>query len=165
MVPEEHDVNVSAQPDVERQIPADVVGVVVNHNLVAVPHPVIAEADVIGCDAEIETAEPEAAGASADQMPYVVPANSARKVAVRPGVIEMVIAVSRTGIVPDPFTVRVDVRSIGVPGCIVIMSRLRSGCLMGSGRRFLRAMGGYMSTRCAPVLFTLALTMLGPGRN
>src|SRR5208337_4503258 len=131
MVPEEHDVNVSAQSDVERQIPADVVGIVVNHDLVSVPHPVVAVTVVIRGNAEIETAEPEAIASSAGQMPNVPAANSARKVPVLPRVVEVIVAISRAGFVADPFAVRMDVRSIGVPSRVVIMRRFRSGRLMG----------------------------------
>ena len=37
VVPEELNVNVGSQPHVESQVPAHVVGVVIDHNLVAVP--------------------------------------------------------------------------------------------------------------------------------
>lgn len=119
--------NVGAQPDVERQVPADVVRVVVNHDLVTVPHPVVAEAVVIGGNAEIETAEPEAVARSAGQMPNVAAANSSGKVPVLPRVIDVVVGVSRAGLVPDPFAVGVNVWSIGVPGRIGITTLLRCG--------------------------------------
>ena len=122
--------NVGAQPHVERQIPADVVRVVVNHDLVIVPQPVVAEAVIIRGNAEIETAEPEAVASSTAQPPNVAAANSSRKVPVLPRVIEVVVGVPRTGFVSDPFAVGVNVRSIRVPGRIAIVLRLRTGRCM-----------------------------------
>ena len=44
---------VSPQPDVECQVPTDMVRVVINHHLVVVPIPVVAVVIFIGCDTEI----------------------------------------------------------------------------------------------------------------
>jgi hypothetical protein len=110
------DVNVGTQPDVKRQVPADVVGVVINHDLVTVPYPIVAISEIIRGNAEIESPEPETAGSTARQMPNMAGPESARKVPVLPGVIEVVVGISRAAIVPDPFAIGVNVRSIGVPG-------------------------------------------------
>lgn len=165
MVPQKHDVDVGAQSDVERQVPADVVRIVVNHNLVTVPHPTVAEANVIGGDTEVEPPKPEATGPSAGQMPNVAAANSARKVAMLPGVIEVVVGITRAGVVTNPFAIGVNVRRIGVPGRVAKMTFFRSRRRMRLNMRLGRAMGGDMSCRCAPVFFTFALTMLRPSRN
>lgn len=160
-VAEELDVNVGTQPDVERQVPTDVVRIVVNHNLVTVPEPVVAVADVSGSNTEIETAEPEAAGPSSRQMPNVAAANSAREAPMLPRVIEVVAGVPGTGIVSDPFAVGVNVRGIGVPGRVVEMLRLSRGSRMRLNMCLGRAMGRDMSTRRAPVFFR----MLCPSGN
>jgi len=54
-------VNVGAKPYVIRQIPSDVVRIFVDHDLIRIPEPVTAEAEVIRGDAEVEPAEPETA--------------------------------------------------------------------------------------------------------
>src|SRR5580693_330199 len=54
------DVDVSAETDVVGEVPAVVVWVVVDDDLVGAPVPVTAEAVVSWGDIEIETAEPEA---------------------------------------------------------------------------------------------------------
>ena len=127
MVPEELDVSVGAQPDVERQIPADVVRVIVDHDLVTVPHPVIAVVVVIGGNAKVETAEPKAIASSTSEMPNVAAANSAAKSPVLPRVIEVIVGVAGSALVSDPFAVVVNVRGLGVPGRIGIMMLLRGG--------------------------------------
>jgi hypothetical protein len=53
-------VNVGTEPDVVSEIPADVIRVVVEHNIVTIPEPVRAQADLERRHAEIVAAEPEA---------------------------------------------------------------------------------------------------------
>lgn len=99
-------------------------------------------------------------------MPNVATANSAGKVPVLPRVIEVIVGVSRAAIVSNPFAIGVDVRSIGVPGRVAIVPRLRCGRGMRLDMCLGRAMfGDVMPSRFAPLLFTLALTALGPSRN
>jgi len=56
-----HDVDVGTQPHVVGEVPAVVVRVFVDHNLIAVPEPVTAVTHVERCDIEIETSKPEPA--------------------------------------------------------------------------------------------------------
>ena len=121
IIPEVHHVNVRAQPDVVRQVPALVIRVLVNHDLVAVPQPSITESDVIGGDVEVESPEPEAVRPSATQMPDVAAAKSTGKAPVLPRVINVVVGVSWPAIVSNPFAVGVDVGRLGVPRRIGIM--------------------------------------------
>lgn len=58
-------VRVGAQADVVRQIPAGMIRVFVNDDVIGIPIPSIDEADVIRCDAKIESVEPETARTSA----------------------------------------------------------------------------------------------------
>lgn len=68
------------------------VGIFVD-DVVAVPEPAVAEAEVIGSDAEKETTEAEAAGAAAGEMPDVAAAEAAGEASVLKGMIEMVVRV------------------------------------------------------------------------
>src|ERR1017187_2139012 len=47
-VPHIHHVNVSAQPDIVSKIPARVIGIFVDHDLVGIPQPVAAIAEING---------------------------------------------------------------------------------------------------------------------
>ena len=58
--PEKQDVDVDAQPDVIGQVPTHMVWVIVNHNLVRIPKPVITVVVVDWGNAEVEAAKPEA---------------------------------------------------------------------------------------------------------
>src|SRR5580692_10933609 len=80
-------VNVSSQPRVIGEIPAVMVGIFVDHDLVAGPEPVSAQSEVKRGDAEGPAVEPETAGAASANAPYVPAAESAREVAMLPGMI------------------------------------------------------------------------------
>src|SRR5580692_311408 len=80
-------VNVGAQPRVVSEIPAVMVGVFVDHDLVAVPEPVSAQGQVKRGNAERPAVEPEAAGAASANAPYVPAAEAAGEVAMLPGMI------------------------------------------------------------------------------
>ena len=56
-----HHVDVGAQPDVIGEIPANVIRVFIDYDLIGVPVPAIAVTDVVRSHTKIETAKPEAA--------------------------------------------------------------------------------------------------------
>ena len=58
------DVYVGSQPDVVGEVPSDVIGVLVDHDVVCIPEPVIDEAPFERRDAEIVAVEPETLAAS-----------------------------------------------------------------------------------------------------
>jgi hypothetical protein len=70
-------VNVRSETHVVGQVPSIVIGIFIDHHLVAVPQPVGAEADVHRGNAEVKTIEPEPAGTAAGQPPPVTFAKSA----------------------------------------------------------------------------------------
>jgi hypothetical protein len=105
--------DVHPQPGVVRQIPADVVGIVVNRDRIAVPEPAVDEGVIPGCDAEEETIEPEPVSVSAPQ-PVLVP-EPAGETPVLIRMIEVVVSVATAGIVSDPPAVVVNVRRVGMP--------------------------------------------------
>lgn len=120
-------VNVGSESDVVRQIPANMVGVLVNDNFIATPDPVVAVGDIIRRNAEIETAEPEALRPASGEMPDVRAAETCRKVPVLPRAVEMIVRIVRRGVVPNPLSVRVHVGRIGVPGPITEIRPLLHG--------------------------------------
>lgn len=119
--------DVGPEPDVVSEVPAFMVRVFVDNDVVAVPEPVVAEADVVGGDAEVEAAEPEAIGATAAEMPDVATAEAAGEAAVFPGVVEMVMGVVATRVMADPLAVRVDVRRVGMSRLVVEVRIFRRG--------------------------------------
>jgi hypothetical protein len=110
-VPEKGHVHVRTEARVVGEIPAHVVRVIVNHDLVRVPVPVAAVADIVWRDAEIKAGEPESARAAAGQPPPMVRAKASGKVAVLPRAVEVVVRIVGSRVVTNPVIVRrIDVR-------------------------------------------------------
>jgi hypothetical protein len=120
-------VNVAAQSHIVGEIPAVVVGIVVDHNVVAVPQPVIAVTGIKSRDAKKESAEPEAARTASAKAPPVTGAEAAFKVTMLPRMIEMEARIIASVVVPDPLAVVMDVGSFGMPFAVA-----EAG--LGSGR-------------------------------
>lgn len=113
--------DVGTETDVVGQIPADVVGVVVDDDVVRIPKPAITVAHIVGSDGEVETAEPEAARASSSEMPDVAATDATGEVAMLPGMVEMIVNVVASGVVADPGFAAVDVWGVGMASAIVEM--------------------------------------------
>ena len=120
--------NVGAQTNVVGQVPADMVGIVVNHNIVPGPVPAIAIGIIGRSDAEIETAKPESIPAASGKVPYVVAADPPGKVAVLPRMIEVVTGVTRAAFMPHPLAVSVNVGSVRMTFHITIITILCRWC-------------------------------------
>ena len=125
--------NVRAEPGVVRQVPAVVVGVIVDGDLITVPEPVAAEAEVVRRHAKIEPVEPETISPAAFKPELVSSFEPTREATVFPGVIEVVMRIVATRIMSDPSVVMVHVRNVRVAGHIGSMS-LHSGPRRTSGR-------------------------------
>jgi hypothetical protein len=102
-------VNVSAQAHVVSEIPAVVVGIFVNHDVVAVPIPVIGVGKVKRGDAEVEATKPETAGISTLDAPPMSATEATLKASVLPRMVEVEAVVIPPHVVPNPFAVVVDV--------------------------------------------------------
>jgi len=107
-------VNVRPKPYVVGEIPAIVVGIVVNDDFVAVPEPIAAVTNIKAGDAEIKTAKPEATGSSTDKSPTISCADMAREVSVLPGPVEMETWIIPALVVADPLPVMMNVRCFGM---------------------------------------------------
>lgn len=99
-------VHVGAKPRVISQIPAGIIRVFVEDDVVPVPVPAIDKCNVCRGNAEIEAAEKEAIRTSAFQSPYMSGAEFAGKVSMFPGTVEMVTCVVAPFVVPNPSVVR-----------------------------------------------------------
>ncbi len=96
------------------------IGIFVNHDLVPAPIPTICVGYIRIGNGEIETVKPKSVGSSASQTPDVAWAKSAREVAVLPGVIHVVVRISRTFVMAYPLVVsRIDVRRVGMSGGVM----------------------------------------------
>src|SRR5260370_40336153 len=132
MVAEILDVDVGAESGVVGQVPAVVVGIVVDDDGIAVPIPVIGVVVIVGSYAEVEAAEPEALAVSSAKGIDVTAAKAAGEAAVFPGMIEVIVRVAATGIMADPSAIVVNVRRIRMIGpiaegaSVVLMLGVRS---------------------------------------
>ena len=150
---EKHDVNVNPQPHVIGEVPADVIWILINHDLVRIPEPVIAKAVVVWGNAKVEAAKPEALPVPSCKPKDMAGTEPAREVPMLPRMIEMVVRIITAGVMPDPLIARIDVRGVRVPGLVAIIAVFLRGAPCTSNRsRPMRRNG-------APAPFTLgALT-------
>src|ERR1017187_1862988 len=155
-------VHVRAESRVIGQVPAVVVRILVDHNLVAVPEPVAHVAVLERRDLESKAAEPE----------YVLWTEASREPTVCPDVVQVVLGVVAPGIVSDPaIATGVDVRGDGMPGLVGGDARLAGSGRM-SARGFSRS--GFGTTgrnvaashvRRTALMWLPALLLLGDGRD
>jgi hypothetical protein len=128
-------VGIGSKPYVIGEVPADVIGIVVNNDVIRIPEPAVTETDVVGSHREEEASEPEAAGTTASEMPHMTATETTAEAAMLPGMIHVVMNVAATGIVTDPFSTVVNVRSVGMSSPVVEVA-VFLGCMRGgySGR-------------------------------
>ena len=88
-----HYMHVGAESHIISQVPARMIRIVVDDDVIGVPEPAVAITYVIGCDTPGPTIEPEATGASAADVPYVMWSEAAGKVPMLPGMINMVVSI------------------------------------------------------------------------
>ncbi len=112
------DVNVSAESRVVGQVPAVVVGIFVDHDLIGIPEPVIGEVVFEWGHAEVETSKPEALPVSTRDPKDVAAAETAGKASMLPRMINVEADIIAAGIVSDPLITRVDVGSLRVSGLV-----------------------------------------------
>jgi hypothetical protein len=105
-----------------------VVGIVIDHDLVAIPIPVPCVAEIERRNAELEAVKPKAVGTASANAPDMAASEAAGEASMFEGTVEVVASVIPPGVVSNPLAVVVNVRSFGVAGLITIGS---------SGRGFL----------------------------
>jgi hypothetical protein len=127
-------VNVNPKPHVIGEVPADVIRILINHDLVRTPEPVIAKAIVVWGNAKVEAAKPEALPVPSFKPKDMVGTEAAREVSMLPRMIEMVVRIITTGVMPDPLIARIDVRGVRVPGLVAIIAVFRGGGPFTSNR-------------------------------
>jgi hypothetical protein len=99
------------------------VRIFIDDNLIAVPEPSVAKPIIGGRDAEIEAAKKETVPAPARQTEYMAWPESAIEVPVLPWMVKVISRIVPARIVPDPFTVRMNVWRFRMPRLVVKLSR------------------------------------------
>lgn len=113
--------DVGAEPHVVGEVPTDVVGVIVDDDVIVVPEPVAHIIIVVRRDGEEIAADVEAVTRAAAEPPDALRTNRAGEVAMLPRPLEMVVRVVPAAVVSDPGVVgSVDVRRRGMVGPIAI---------------------------------------------
>jgi hypothetical protein len=131
-------VNVGSEAHVVSEVPTNVIGILIDHDLIVVPQPVAAEADVDRGHAEVEATKPKSTGPAAGQSPDVAFAEAAGEAPVLEGMIQMESRIILTAIVSNPFVAgRVDVRRFGMAGLVgeILMFGWCGGVFLGSASR------------------------------
>ena len=85
--------DICPQPDVVSQIPAVVIGILIDHDIVGTPVPIVAVVEIIFGNRKIEAAEPEPARAPSFDSKHMSSPEAAVKSPVLKGVIDMVVRV------------------------------------------------------------------------
>ena len=110
------------------------VGVVVDHDLVASPVPALDDVVIVRGNVPVEIAEPEAFPVSARKVESELRSNTTGETSVRPWLSEVVIRIVAAGIMTDPFI---------VPGVNVRKGRMtlpvHGNAVLGSGSGLLTA--------------------------
>src|SRR6202041_1832981 len=96
------------------------IGILINHDVIAVPQPSIAEGDVGCCHIPEPAVEPEPARTSPGKVPDVAMANAARKVPMRPGLVQVIAVIVFAAIVPTPI-LAIHVRNVRMAGLVAIV--------------------------------------------
>ena len=105
--------NVGSQAHVVRQVPAHVVGIVIDDYVIRIPEPVVAVIVVIRRNGKKESAECKPFAVAAADPPDVMRANRSGEMPVLPGMVEMIVRVAASAIVSDPMVVlSMNVRSL-----------------------------------------------------
>ena len=117
------------------------VGIFIDHDVVAVPVPAIHVAKIVWRDTKEKAAETEAVGSSAMEMPHVAGAEAAGETAMFPRMVEVVVRIIAAGVMSDPLAVFVNMWGIGMALAVgeiavglgtwlpVIRSRSAFGCV------------------------------------
>ena len=105
--------SVRAQPRVVGKIPANMVWILVDHDLIASPVPTRNDVEIVRGDIPVEIIEPEALRVSSRKHEYMLRSKTAAEMSVCPWLSEMVMRIGSATIVPNPFIVlRVNVRNV-----------------------------------------------------
>ena len=107
--------DVSSEPDVVGQVPARVIRVVIDRDVIAIPKPVIRVGNVVRGDRKIKTIEPETVGTASTKTPDMATAKASGEAPMFKRMIQMIASVVSTCVMADPLSVRMHVGSFRMP--------------------------------------------------
>src|SRR5579871_5196619 len=113
-----HNMDVRSQPRVIGQVPARVVGILIDDDRIGIPEPIRHIGVVEGRHTEEEVVHTEAFARAAAQMENVAGAETTHEVSMLKWMIKVKALVVRPEIVADPASVLVDMRGFRMPGHI-----------------------------------------------
>jgi len=149
-----------------------VIGIVIDHDVIAIPIPIAAVTHIVGRNRKEEAAEPEAPRAASAQSPHMAATNTSREMAVLPRMIHAIMLVAASGIVSyPPVILGVNMRGLWMAALVGKGAPLRSGSSsMRSRAQRSRAVGWDMPTAypafpAALVWLSSALVVLREQRN
>ena len=140
LIPQVHDVSVGTEPGVIGEVPAGVVGIGIDYDVVVIPQPSVCIVVVIGRHLEKVAVDIKSIAVTAAKPPDVLRPDTAAEASVFPWVIEMIVGIVGSGVVSHPLICfGVDVRGLGMvwliaEGAPLILLR-RSGTAIGLTRR------------------------------
>ncbi len=118
-------VHIGSQARVVRQVISNVVGIVIDDDVIAVPQPVVASIVIVRSCLKEESADVKALAVAAVQPPDVPGPEGPGEASVLPGMIKMIVRISPAGFVPHPAIVlSVNVRRGRMPGLVLICPSL-----------------------------------------
>ncbi len=153
--------NVGPQPDVVSQIVAHVIRIVVNHNIITVPEPVIDITEIGVCDREVEAAKAKAVRITSTQPPNMPCTNGSRKAPMLPWMVEMVTRVMSFMAYPT-IVFCVHMGRFRMAFRIAVRARCRCWLVRNGARRWMRrrVSGRRAMSRNMPVAYAVFAAML-----
>jgi len=115
-------VHVSAEPRVIGEIPARMIGIIIDYDRVRIPQPAGNVCQIEGRNAPVEVIEPEPRRPPALKMKHRARPESAREVAVFERMSQMVLRIIWSGVVPHPFAVRLDMGGVRMSRLVLEVS-------------------------------------------
>ena len=140
LIPQVHDVGVGTESGVIGEVPAGVVGIGIDYDVVVIPQPSVGIVVVVGRNLEKVAVDIKSIAVTAAKPPDVLRPDAAVEPPVFPRMIEMIVGIVGSGVVSHPLICfGVDVRGLGMvwliaEGAPLILLR-RSGTAIGLARR------------------------------
>jgi hypothetical protein len=124
-------VHIRSEAHVVGEIEAVVIGIVIDHDVIAVPEPVAAIAVIIRSNLKEATANIEAVVIAAAQPPYMLRADAGGETSMFPGTIHVIVNIIAAAVVSNPAIVLgVDVRSVRMAFLIAINGTIISTAIV-----------------------------------
>src|ERR1035438_10315653 len=115
------DMHIGAEADVVGEVPSGMVRVIVNHDVVGVPQPAVAEGNIVRGYHPVPVVEPETPRAAAGQVPFVDAPKAAGEMSMLPRFVHVVACIVRAGVVTYP-GLSIHVRNVGMAGLVAVVT-------------------------------------------